>query len=69
MLGLLAYLSYKMPLTGGIVAFFYNPGLMLIFAFFVTSYIVAVLLRMISSKNFSVSDKKILIRRINDIKN
>lgn len=51
MLGLLAYLSYKLPVTGGVVAFFYNPGLMLIFAFFISAYIVGMLLQTFQRKS------------------
>jgi oligosaccharide repeat unit polymerase len=52
MLGLFAFLSYKMPVTGGLTGFFYNPGLMIVFLIFVLMYVAGVLLRMMSSRNF-----------------
>ncbi|MBE0471796.1 MAG: hypothetical protein IBX55_20090 [Methyloprofundus sp.] len=45
MLGLLAYLSYSFPVTGGFNDFFYNAGLMIVFFIFITVYIVGLLLK------------------------
>lgn len=44
MLGLFAYLSYKLPITGGVNAFIYNAGLMITFFVFISVYVIAVLL-------------------------
>ena len=49
-LGTFAYLSPRMPVTGGFNDFMYAPGLMTIAFMFVTIYLVAVMLRVISRK-------------------
>lgn len=49
-LGLFAYFSFKMPVTGGFNDFIYAPGLMTIAFMFVTIYLVAVMLKVISRK-------------------
>lgn len=50
MLGMFAYLSLKMPVTGGFNDFIYAPGLMTIGFMFVTIYLVAVMLRVVRRK-------------------
>lgn len=50
MLGIFAYLSVKMPVTGGFNDFIYAPGLMTIGFVFVTIYLAAVMLRVATRK-------------------
>lgn len=51
MLGLLTYLSYKLPITGGFNDFIYDRNLMLIFIIFISIYIAALFLKDFDRRN------------------
>jgi oligosaccharide repeat unit polymerase len=61
-IGVLAYLSYKMPIISGFYHFVFDMALVFVFIFFILIYIVALVLRKIKNQAYPYNEFKALNR-------